>query len=716
MLPRDSAARTYRTQVKPAIQQQTPLTAVNSHAPLDGGPRAQQPPQPHQIAAGPRPPYGPVPRHAFFGRPPAPGQGPPRFPPPRPPPAGYGPAPQGFPLGRPPFAPTGIDPRLLRPRQPAPQQQAVPYRQTSLAHTGMAEVELAGPPGALEQRRASPAEEAERGAPVNEADQQSRARSAMAMSVDAAKTPGGARNSRSAGPTAGGGGGGGGGSGIQGPVEGRGKAPCTPSVGPTVSGGDSGIRGLEGGRGKAPCTPSTGPTAGDGDSGRQGPDEGCGKAPCTPSASPAQPAPLGAELTGPRATNGASADRASSGRAGAPPRARPDVEESIRSSKPDAENDSGVDETTQRREAPKSNGVSSRTPSKTRDADKRSAAGSPIKSPNKSIKSLPRTPDAAPPTAEKKKVPMNKVQVGAAPSPNLKAVRSKIGSLENATHKPGGGKIKIENRKLDFSSAQPKIAAKNDKYTPSGGDKKIEQVKLQWNAKPKIGSLENATYKPGGGNKKIETVKLDFKDKAKSRVGSKENAKHVPGGGSVKSSATSPKTPQDNNVNIESQKLEFKAESKVGSMDNMKHRPGGGDKKIFDDKSYLRQTSSNVGSVSGSGSQMVSSRPNSLVGLSSSDKRSTFDAPQPPPTTPTRSRNSISPSVAIRPGSVQVGFDKTPETLTASKKSLPGSPRKNKSKRELQLPTLSPSNSNYPAITETHKSKQTKITLPNLQK
>lgn len=70
-------------------------------------------------------------------------------------------------------------------------------------------------------------------------------------------------------------------------------------------------------------------------------------------------------------------------------------------------------------------------------------------------------------------VPMNKVQVGAAPSPNLKSIRSKIGSLENATHKPGGGKIKIENRKLDFSSAQAKIAAKNDKYTPSGGDKKV---------------------------------------------------------------------------------------------------------------------------------------------------------------------------------------------------------------------------------------------------
>lgn len=58
--------------------------------------------------------------------------------------------------------------------------------------------------------------------------------------------------------------------------------------------------------------------------------------------------------------------------------------------------------------------------------------------------------------------------------------------------------------------------------------------KLQWNAKSKIGSLENTTHKPKGGEKKIETIKLDFKEKAKSKVGSKDNIKHQPGGGDVK--------------------------------------------------------------------------------------------------------------------------------------------------------------------------------------
>jgi microtubule-associated protein tau len=58
--------------------------------------------------------------------------------------------------------------------------------------------------------------------------------------------------------------------------------------------------------------------------------------------------------------------------------------------------------------------------------------------------------------------------------------------------------------------------------------------KLSWTAKSKIGSLDNTSHKPGGGDKRIESIKTDFKDKAKSRVGSKDNIKHQPGGGDVK--------------------------------------------------------------------------------------------------------------------------------------------------------------------------------------
>lgn len=61
---------------------------------------------------------------------------------------------------------------------------------------------------------------------------------------------------------------------------------------------------------------------------------------------------------------------------------------------------------------------------------------------------------------------------------------------------------------------------------------KIESRKVHVEAKSKIGSLENANYKPGGGDKKIETRKLEFH--AASKVGSLINSKHVPGGGKVK--------------------------------------------------------------------------------------------------------------------------------------------------------------------------------------
>ena len=38
-------------------------------------------------------------------------------------------------------------------------------------------------------------------------------------------------------------------------------------------------------------------------------------------------------------------------------------------------------------------------------------------------------------------VPMNRIVVGTAPSPNLWGVQPKIGSLANASHRPGGGQV-----------------------------------------------------------------------------------------------------------------------------------------------------------------------------------------------------------------------------------------------------------------------------------
>ncbi|GBP26062.1 Microtubule-associated protein 2 [Eumeta japonica] len=255
----------------------------------------------------------------------------------------------------------------------------------------------------------------------------------------------------------------------------------------------------------------------------------------------------------------------------------------------DGDNDSGVDESTQGNDVNGSPGSpSKKSPSKlpTKQSSSHSLKQSLSRSSSKSATA--KTPENPLPV-DKKKVPMNKVQVGNAPSPNIKTVKSKIGSLDNATYKPGGGRIKIENKKLDFQNVTPKIEAKNDKYMPSGGSKKILSTKLEWNAKSKVGSLQNASYKPGGGDKKIETVKLDFKEKAKPKVASTANITHKPGGGAIK---------------IENQKLEFKAQSKVGSLDNVKHRPGGGEVKIFDDKDYIKQVGAHSPALSHSGQEV----------------------------------------------------------------------------------------------------------------
>uniref|UniRef100_A0A182U7G5 Microtubule-associated protein n=1 Tax=Anopheles melas TaxID=34690 RepID=A0A182U7G5_9DIPT len=241
------------------------------------------------------------------------------------------------------------------------------------------------------------------------------------------------------------------------------------------------------------------------------------------------------------------------------------------------DNDSGVDEYTQEKDRP--NALASpasplKSPSKIPGLARRpenisSESRSRSTSKQRANAKTPETPSDQPLI---KKVPMNKIQVGGAPSPNLKVVKSKIGSLENASHKPGGGNVKIETKKIDIKAA-PRIEAKNDAYIPKGGDKKIISTKLQWNAKPKIGSLDNASHKPGGGDKRIESIKTDFKERAKPKIGSKDNITYKPGGGDVK---------------IVHQKLDIKAESKIGSLDNLKHKPGGGDKKIFDDKEYLK--------------------------------------------------------------------------------------------------------------------------------
>uniref|UniRef100_A0A3P9NUA1 Microtubule-associated protein n=1 Tax=Poecilia reticulata TaxID=8081 RepID=A0A3P9NUA1_POERE len=184
----------------------------------------------------------------------------------------------------------------------------------------------------------------------------------------------------------------------------------------------------------------------------------------------------------------------------------------------------------------------------------------------------------------------------AAPLPDLKNVRSKVGSTDNMKHQPGGGKVQIVEQKLDFSSVQSKCGSKdNVKHKPGGGNVQILDKKLDLsNVQARCGSKDNLKHKPGGGRVQILDKKLDLSS-VQSRCGSKDNIKHVPGGGNVQivhkkidlSNVTSKCGSKDNihhkpgggNVEIKTEKLDFKVQSKVGSLDNIGHVPGGGQRK-----------------------------------------------------------------------------------------------------------------------------------------
>ncbi|KAM8758520.1 microtubule-associated protein 4 isoform 15-T15 [Rhynchonycteris naso] len=98
--------------------------------------------------------------------------------------------------------------------------------------------------------------------------------------------------------------------------------------------------------------------------------------------------------------------------------------------------------------------------------------------------------------------------------PDLKNVRAKVGSTENIKHQPGGGRVQIQNKKVDISKVSSKC-----------------------------GSKANLKHKPGGGDVKIESQKLNFKEKAQAKVGSLDNVGHLPAGGAVKTEGTGSATP-----------------------------------------------------------------------------------------------------------------------------------------------------------------------------
>ncbi|XP_016296394.1 microtubule-associated protein tau-like isoform X3 [Sinocyclocheilus anshuiensis] len=202
------------------------------------------------------------------------------------------------------------------------------------------------------------------------------------------------------------------------------------------------------------------------------------------------------------------------------------------------------------------------------------------------IRSTPKSPKNRSPTSLS----------AAAPLPDLKNIRSKVGSTDNLRHQPGGGRVQILDQKVDFSNIQAKCGSKgNLRHVPGGGNVKILDQKVDFsNVQSKCGSKDNLKHVPGGGSVQIPDQKLDLSS-VQSRCGSKDNIKHLPGGGKVQilhkkidlTNVQSKCGSKDNirhkpgggNIEIRSEKVEFKAQSKVGSMENIKHTPGGGSRR-----------------------------------------------------------------------------------------------------------------------------------------
>ncbi|XP_018092606.1 microtubule-associated protein tau isoform X2 [Xenopus laevis] len=195
-----------------------------------------------------------------------------------------------------------------------------------------------------------------------------------------------------------------------------------------------------------------------------------------------------------------------------------------------------------------------------------------------------RTPPKSPASAKSRLQPVT----SPAAMPDLKNVRSKIGSTDNIRHQPGGGRVQIVHKKVDVSTVQSKCGSKDNlKHVPGGGTVQITHKPIDLTrVSSKCGSFGNIHHKPGGGNVELKSEKLEF-DKIQSKIGSLENVTHVPGGGAKK---------------IESHKLLFR--------ENAKARTDHGAEIVYKSPGQSGETSPHrLSNVSSSGSINTSNSP-----------------------------------------------------------------------------------------------------------
>ncbi|KAJ1098842.1 hypothetical protein NDU88_003949 [Pleurodeles waltl] len=200
--------------------------------------------------------------------------------------------------------------------------------------------------------------------------------------------------------------------------------------------------------------------------------------------------------------------------------------------------------------------------------------------PSKSVMTKPIPESNA--TTDGKKVPVaraptSKVNVapkaarpGSVPAPDLKNVRSKIGSTDNLKYQPGGGKAKVEKRPESAgairkpSAPLPVTRTATTKTTVSKETAQKDSNGRVAKSAPskKVQPVNAPKCRPGSANVQILNKKVD-PSKVTAKCGSKVNIKHKPGGGDVK-------------IENHQSSVKDKVQSKVESLDNMGHAPAGG--------------------------------------------------------------------------------------------------------------------------------------------
>uniref|UniRef100_A0ABM5GMH5 Microtubule-associated protein n=1 Tax=Pogona vitticeps TaxID=103695 RepID=A0ABM5GMH5_9SAUR len=224
-------------------------------------------------------------------------------------------------------------------------------------------------------------------------------------------------------------------------------------------------------------------------------------------------------------------------------------------------------------------------------------------------------------------------------APDLKNVRSKIGSTDNIKYQPGGGKAKVE-RKAESAGAARKP--------------ELNAVSKTATTKTKEGS-----QKQPNGKVQIVSKKANYSH-VQSKCGSKDNIKHVPGGGNVPNApklasgnhsqpSTAPRPGQGStNVQILNKKIDLsKVSSKCGSKANIKHKPGGGDVKIENQKlNFKEKAQAKVGSLDNVGHVPAGGTVKTEGGEEAAPQNGAVTAP--PPGSGARQENGVGPAAPLQ--------------------------------------------------------------------